>query len=184
MDVCTQVMLDVSLLGAAKSRGMKLAFDCRGKDDQWILTNWAPTWPQRRIAVEQNNNLNESDTGSMNDVATAFGALSFHPGADTAVREGLLSVLDDSGVIFGWGDFDELKMVPSVSSHGLFYVASEWSRNLALLSSYRDATLLPLKQPASSTKFAKADPTKHYVAFHFTGIFPTLTARLNPYSTH
>lgn len=161
------VMVDAALQATANGRGMKQVFDCTGKNDTWILENWAHQWPVRSLAVEQSNDLRSTDSGAMNDLTAAWGALAFHP-MNTPVRQQLLAVMEPQGVVLGWGDFDELKMVPTVSSHDLLYVGSEWSHNMAVLATFRDVSKLPLKQGGRQAGEFQVDTTKHYVAFHFT----------------
>ena len=96
----------------------------------------------------------------MNDIASAFGALAFGdvgsghtPGP---YRDQFLAAMPPQALVFGWPSYGEMDAIPDVSKHGELYVVCEMSRNLALLSSYRDAR--PLAQAGTGPRGAARLP--------------------------
>jgi hypothetical protein len=169
------LMVDRRVVDAATAAGFAAAVDVSARDDLWALEHLLPTWPHSRaVALEQSNALGSSDFDCVNDIATAFGALSFGSVGSGASpgphRDSFLSAMTSQGLVIGWPSYNEVDSVPDVSAHDKLYVVCEMSRNLALLSSYRgDVVAKPLKQKGRGGALPAQGPApKHYVAFHFT----------------
>ena len=162
------VIVDAVAETNAISRGWTKVFECADKNDDWFHTNWWPTWPIRDLALEQNNNpALLGDVVCMNDYAAATGVPVFFDGASTSLRRAFLSEMPSDGLLLGWPLFDELSFTEENSRHDKSLVAANWSFNLALLSSFRDATHLPMAQTACP-EGTVAETNVHYATFIFT----------------
>ncbi len=162
------VIVDAAAETNAISRGWTKVFECADKDDNWFRTNWWPTWPIRDLALEQNNNpALLGDVACMNDYAAATGVPVFFDGASTSLRRAFLSEMPPDSLLLGWPLFDELAFTEENSRYDKSLAAANWSFNLALLSSFRDASRLPLGQSACPQATA-VETNVHYVTFIFT----------------
>ena len=172
------LLVDRRVAAAALAAGFTQAVDVSARDDGWALEHLLPSWPfSKAVALEQSNTLASGDFDCVNDIATAFGSLSFgdvgaanghNPGP---YRDRWLSAMDSQGLVFGWPSYDEVDSVPDASAHEQLYVVCEMSRNLALLSAFRaPASTQPLMQKGTGGRVPTpaSPPQKHYVAFHFT----------------
>lgn len=174
------LMVDRRVAAAALAAGFSQVVDASNLNDGWALSNLLPMWPfSKAVALEQSNTLASADMDRVNDIATAFGAISFGDVGSGSTpgphRDAFLSAMDSQGLVFGWPSYNEVDSVPDVSAHDKLYVVCEMSANLALLSSFsRNLNAsAPLKQrgrisAATARSLPKADPKKHYVTFHFT----------------
>jgi len=160
------IMVDKILEPTAIAHGLTNAFDCSANDDQWIYSNWWSSWPRKDLAVEQVNVPTMGQYRCLDDYATAVGAVSFYDGASTPLRRSFLRDLDDDSPVIGWADFDEINMTTEMSLRSTFLNAANFCYDLALLSSLRDKSKLPLRQETHSTP--TNENNLHYVAFLWT----------------
>ena len=160
------IMVDKVLETTAIAHGLTNVFDCSDKDDQWIYDNWWPTWERKDLAVEQVNLPSMAQYRCLDDYATAVGAVAFYEGASTPLRQAFLRDLTDDSPVIGWGDFDEINMTTEMSLRSTFLNAANYCYDLAVLSSLRDKSKLPLLQTTHSTPTNESNV--HYVTFIWT----------------
>jgi len=160
------IMVDRILEPTAMAHSLTNAFDCSDKDDQWVYTNWWPGWARKDLAVEQVNVPTMGQYRCLEDYATAVGAVSFYDGASTPLRRSFLRDLADDSPVIGWGDFDEISMTTEMSLQSTFLNAANFCYDLALLSSLRDKSRLPLRQKTHSTP--TDENNVHHVSFIWT----------------
>jgi hypothetical protein len=162
------VIVDAAVETNAIGRGWTKVFESADKDDNWFYTNWWPTWPIRDLAVEQNNNpALMGDVVCLNDYAAATGVPVFFDGASTPLRRSFLREMPADGMLLGWPLYDELSFTEENSRYDKSLAAANWSFNLALLSSFRDAKRWPMSQAVSSRPTG-VETNVHYVTFIFT----------------
>ena len=133
-----------------------LVKDCRDTDKYWAYNTLWNSGLNHSTVIE----LSPDKYVPLRDYAMISKSLIFYEDdvTDYDLREKIFSSMDDNGHILGWGP-DEHGNVSLASKYGVNMVASDWSYNLSVLSSF------PLK---SQTQKAKADIEKdgfHYVTF-------------------
>ena len=170
-------MIDASLIAEAEHAGFRPAqpamvdgvrweADVSEMTDERILSEWLPRMTQATLGLEQ------FTIGSLapyqSDVASAWPLLSWTPdGSDQssidANRKAFLRHLVNDALVFGLShtNRDESDMVQDTSSDSKILTISEGSMNVALLSAFRTASVLPKPKPLEEPQ---PPLSKHYVA--------------------
>lgn len=163
------IIVDEALESAARKHGLTNAFDATTKNDPWFLTNWWPQWPIQDLALEQNNDPAKlGDVICMNDYSAATGVPVFFEGTNSGLRSKFLQGMKPDSVLLGWPlCSDELTFTAENSRHNVSLAAANWCFNLALLSSFRQGSHLPLQQ-APAPAGPPTETKVHYVTFVFT----------------
>ena len=131
--------------------------DCKNTDKYWAFENLWNSGLNHSTVIE----LSPDKFTPLRDYAIMSKSLIFYEDNinDYDLREKIFSSMDNNGHILGWGP-DEHGNVSLSSKHGVNMVASDWSYNLSVLSSF------PIKpQSQKSKKEFKQENGVHYVTF-------------------
>jgi len=134
-----------------------LIMDCKNTDKYWAFDNLWNSGLNHSTVIE----LSPDKYVPLRDYAIMSKSLIFYEDDlnDYDLREKIFSSMNDNGHILGWGP-DEHGNVSLASKYGINMVASDWSYNLSVLSSF------PIKlQTQKSEKDFKQENGTHYVTF-------------------
>lgn len=151
------IAIDESIEWILNNRGINnLVKDCRNTDKYWAYNTLWNSGLNHSTVIE----LSPDKYIPLRDYAMISKSLIFYEDDvnDYELREKIFSSMDTNGHILGWGP-DEHGNVSLSSKYGVNMVASDWSYNLSLLSSF------PVKSEVQKSKTNVYEDGFHYVTF-------------------
>lgn len=135
----------------------KLVEDCTKTDKYWAYKTLWNSGLNHSTVIE----LSPEKSMALRDYAIMSKSLIFYEDDvnDTSLREMIFKSMDNTARILGWGP-DEYKNVSIASKYGVDVIASDWSYNLSVLSSF--PTNVQTQKP---TKEIHKETNVHYVTF-------------------
>lgn len=152
------IAIDESIEYMLNTHGItNLIKDCRETDKYWAFNNLWNSGLNHSTVIE----LSSDKYMPLRDYAILSKSLIFYEDDinDSSLREIIFKSIDDGGRILGWGP-DEHTNVSIASKFGVDMIASDWSYNLSVLSSYPSTP----KVQNIKNEFVKEDGF-HYVTF-------------------
>lgn len=128
------IVIEESLESKIKSIGVtNLIKDCRNTDKYWAYNNLWNLGLNHSTVIE----LSPSNSMALRDYAIISKSLMFYEDdvSDSLLRDTIFKSMDDPARCLGWGP-DEHTNVSIASNFGVDVIASDWSYNLSVLSSY------------------------------------------------
>ncbi len=145
-----------SLESKAKSLGLTMKLDVRGKNLQWLFDNyWKSLSHKIVVEIDPKNSYELRDYAALSKAFVIYG--------NTALHDKLLKAMDKHARAIGYGDYSkgEQEFVNNYSDNGVYLIADGLSSNLSVFCGYH----LQETQPQKNAGGIKADSSKHYVAF-------------------
>ncbi|MBU3131897.1 protein phosphatase [Clostridium gasigenes] len=152
------IVIEESLESKIKSAGVSnLIKDCRDTDKYWAYNNLWNLGLNHSTVIE----LSPSKYIALRDYSIMSKSLIFYEDDvnDNSLRDTIFKSMDNTSRCLGWGP-DEHTNVNIASKFGVDVIASDWSYNLSVLSSYPLAT----HNQKSNNKIPKEDGV-HYITF-------------------
>ena len=135
----------------------KLIKDCRNTDAYWAYENlWNSGLNHSTVIL-----LSPDKSMALRDYAIMSKSLIFYEDNinDTTLRKEIFKSMEENPHCLGWGP-DEFNNVSLASNYGVDIIASDWSYNLSVLSSYKETPQTQKPQ----VEIPKEDNV-HYVTF-------------------
>ncbi|MBU3107508.1 GxGYxYP domain-containing protein [Clostridium gasigenes] len=152
------IVIEESLESKIKSAGVSnLIKDCRDTDKYWAYNNLWNLGLNHSTVIE----LSPSKYIALRDYSIMSKSLIFYEDDinDNSLRDTIFKSMDNTSRCLGWGP-DEHTNVNIASKFGVDVIASDWSYNLSVLSSYPLAT----HNQKSNNEIPKEDGV-HYITF-------------------
>ena len=152
------IVIEESLEAKIKSAGVtKLIEDCRDTDKYWAYNNLWNSGLNHSTVIE----LSPSKSMALRDYAIISKSLMFYEDdvSDSKLRDTIFKSMDNPARCLGWGP-DEHTNVSIASKFAVDVIASDWSYNLSVLSSYP----LTTHNQKSNNEIPKEDDV-HYITF-------------------
>ncbi|MBB6714882.1 GxGYxYP domain-containing protein [Clostridium gasigenes] len=152
------IVIEESLESKIKSAGVSnLIKDCRDTDKYWAYNNLWNLGLNHSTVIE----LSPSKYIALRDYSIMSKSLIFYEDdvSDSSLRDTIFKSMDNTSRCLGWGP-DEHTNVNIASKFGVDVIASDWSYNLSVLSSYPLAT----HNQKSNNEIPKEDGV-HYITF-------------------
>jgi protein-tyrosine phosphatase len=150
--------IDESLESKIKSYGINnLIKDCRNTDRYWAYENLWNSGLNHTTVIQ----LSPEKSMALRDYSIMSKSLIFYEDNinDTSLREKIFSSMDEIARCLGWGP-DEFNNVSIASKYGVDSIASDWSYNLSVLSSFPT-----IVQTQKSCNKVPQEDNVHYVTF-------------------
>lgn len=157
--ILKRLPVDSSLLAEAEVLSLDM-MDVRGKDEEWCFESY---WEAANHSI-----LVFQEVGkhyALRDYAAAMKAFIFHD-AETDFTRRIFDVMDDGGMVLGWGGAgwrDERHLVSLTSERNLVLVPADHARNLSVLATF-DHEVVGLERATGASPEAGI----HYVTFLMT----------------
>ncbi|MGN0144736.1 MAG: GxGYxYP domain-containing protein, partial [Clostridium sp.] len=152
------IAIDESIEWILNKHGVtNLIKDCRDTDKYWAFDNLWDSGLNHSTVIE----LAPDKFTPLRDYAILSKSLIFYEEDvhDYDLREKIFSSMCDNGRILGWGP-DEHGNVSLASKYGINMIASDWSYNLSVLSSFNSESYME-----KNKKEIKNEDGFHYVTF-------------------
>ncbi|MCF0147810.1 MAG: hypothetical protein HUJ77_05370 [Clostridium sp.] len=109
--------------------------DCRNTNSYWAYENLWNSGLNHSTVIQ----LSPDKPTTLRDYAIMSKSLIFYEDSinDTSLRKAIFSSMDENSRCLGWGP-DEFNNVTIASKHGVDIIASDWSYNLSVLSSFKE----------------------------------------------
>lgn len=120
------ILVDLTLEDRAKTMGLTMLADARGKDTRWLLDNHRDKFNRKTIAFQNPRVAQLRDYTIAHDVLVVYG--------DGPVEKEALAWIEPLSPVLGWNRGDEGANAKMFSQYGHFNTATDWSLNLPLLS--------------------------------------------------
>lgn len=150
--------IDESLESKIKGYGVNnLVEDCRYTDKDWAYKNLWNSGLNHTTVIQ----LSPEKSMALRDYSIMSKSLIFYEDNinDTSLREKIFSSMDRTSRCLGWGP-DEFNNVSIASKYGVDVIASDWSYNLSVLSSFPT-----IVQTQRSYNEVPTEDNVHYVTF-------------------
>ena len=134
----------------AKALGLALLLDARGKSEAWAFNQFKDKLNRRYLLLQDPRLAQNRDLAIAHRIAALYTIESPYPE--------ILSWMEPLGTVFGWYGDSEDKSVGLASKAAQVVVASDYTRNLPLLSAGRAGFNLPApaSAPIDSARIEKA----------------------------
>lgn len=131
--------------------------DCRNTNSYWAYENLWNSGLNHSTVIQ----LSPEKSMALRDYTIMSKSLIFYEDNenDSALREQIFNSMDETARCLGWGP-DEFNNVSIASKYGVDVIASDWSYNLSVLSSFK-----PTPQTQKSQIEILEDDNVHYVTF-------------------
>ncbi len=150
--------IEESLETKVNSLGINILIeDCRNTNSYWSYENLWNSGLNHSTVIE----LSPDKSMALRDYAIMSKSLIFYEDNtnDTTLREQIFNSMDETARCLGWGT-DEFNNVSIASKYGVDIIASDWSYNLSVLSSFN-----PTPQTQKAQIEIPEDDNVHYVTF-------------------
>ena len=150
--------INESLESKIKSYGINnLVEDCRNTDKYWAYKNLWNSGLNHTTVIQ----LSPENSMALRDYSIMSKSLIFYENNinDTSLREKIFSSMDNIARCLGWVP-DEFNNVSIASKYGVDIIASDWSYNLSVLSSFPT-----IVQTQKSHNEIPTEDNVHYVTF-------------------
>lgn len=150
--------IEESLESKVNSLGINtLIEDCRNTNSYWAYENLWNSGLNHSTVIQ----LSPDKSIALRDYAIMSKSLIFYEDNinDTSLRKGIFNSMDENSRCLGWGP-DEFNNISIASKYGVDIIASDWSYNLSVLSSFKET---PQRQK-TQIEIPEEDNI-HYVTF-------------------
>jgi len=150
--------IEESLESKVNSLGINtLIEDCRNTNSYWAYENLWNSGLNHSTVIQ----LSPDKSMALRDYAIMSKSLIFYEDNinDTSLRKGIFNSMDENSRCLGWGP-DEFNNISIASKYGVDIIASDWSYNLSVLSSFKET---PQRQK-TQIEIPEEDNI-HYVTF-------------------
>lgn len=150
--------IEESLESKVNSLGINtLIEDCRNTNSYWAYENLWNSGLNHSTVIQ----LSPDKSMALRDYAIMSKSLIFYENNinDTSLRKGIFNSMDENSRCLGWGP-DEFNNISIASKYGVDIIASDWSYNLSVLSSFKET---PQRQK-TQIEIPEEDNI-HYVTF-------------------
>lgn len=150
--------IEESLESKVNSLGINtLIEDCRNTNSYWAYENLWNSGLNHSTVIQ----LSPDKFIALRDYAIMSKSLIFYEDNinDTSLRKGIFNSMDENSRCLGWGP-DEFNNISIASKYGVDIIASDWSYNLSVLSSFKET---PQRQK-TQIEIPEEDNI-HYVTF-------------------
>lgn len=150
--------IEESLEAKVNSLGINtLIEDCRNTNSYWSYENLWNSGLNHSTVIQ----LSPDKSMALRDYAIMSKSLIFYEDNinDTSLRKRIFNSMDENSRCLGWGP-DEFNNVSIASKYGVDIIASDWSYNLSVLSSFKET---PQRQKPQIE--IPEDDNIHYVTF-------------------
>lgn len=152
------IVVNETIENKVKAHGIKNNNgDCRNTDKLWAFNNLWDSGLNHSTLIQLSPNIESA----LRDYAIMTKSLIFYEDSisDTSLREKVFSSTKSDSTCFGWGP-DEFINVSTASKYGVSMIASDYSYNLTILSSFPS---LPISQKSIANIPIKRNA--HYITF-------------------